>query len=106
MRKIFLLFVILFVYGMFNPPVFAGGKGNAVPTELVQPEVIVVPPPMKKPCEPKKTVTQTTSGGFGFFAPVMVGTSACNVSGGLGGGGVFLPSTTQQRVDIDYSECE
>ncbi len=111
MRKIFLLIVMFFVCGIiFIPHAYAGGKGGAVPTELKQlPEVIVmpdpVPPPLKKPCEPKKTVSQTMSSGLGFFTPVMVG-SFCGTVGGLGGGGVMLPSTTSQRVDIDLSECE
>ena len=45
------------------------------------------------------------SGGLGFVLPTLVGSSCGNV-GGLGGGGVMLPSSTNQRVDIDFSECE
>lgn len=111
MRKTFLLSVIFFLYGiLFIPYTHAGGKGEAIPTVLKQlPEVIVIPdpipPPMKRPCEPKKTVSQTMSSGLGFFTPVMVG-SFCGTVGGLGGGGVMLPSSTNLRVDIDLSECE
>ena len=111
MRKIFLLIVMFFVYGIiFIPHAYAGSKGEAIPTVLKkESEVIVIPdpipPPMKRPCEPKKTVSQTMSSGLGFFTPVMVG-SFCDTVGGLGGGGVMLPSTTSQRVDIDLSECE
>lgn len=111
MRRTFLLSVIFFLCGiLFIPSTYAGGKGEAVPTVLKQrPEVIAIPdsvkPPMKKPCEPKKTVSQTVSGGLGFVLPTMVG-SFCGNVGGLGGGGVMLPPSTNQRVDIDFSECE
>lgn len=111
MRRILLLSVIFFLCGiLFIPSTHAGGKGEAIPTELKRlPEVTFIPDPVppfvKKPCEPKKTVSQTTSGGLGFFTPVMVG-SFCGNVGGLGGGGVVLPSSTNQRVDIDLSECE
>ncbi len=111
MRKIFLLSSVFFLYGiLLIPSAYAGGsKGEAIPTTLQEQPVLVVTdskiPPIKEPCEPKKTVSQTMSGGLGFVLPTLVGSSCGNV-GGLGGGGVMLPSSTNQRVDIDFSECE